>query len=111
MPQHLPQSVVFSQPVEVFQALSTQRIEYQEAFYVAAFIEAALPLLQMQMAIRETPDIQRTSCSQEHRYAAVGGDRFLQRLSIQLEQKLPFGRGSSSFSGQAHLISNSAPRR
>jgi hypothetical protein len=85
------------------------KIQHQEALHVAGLIQAPLALLQAQVPMHHPAHIQLTRRSQEDRNAAVRSDGFLQRLGIQLEQELSFGRRSTGFRGKAHLPSNSAP--
>ena len=90
--QHLRQSLVFSEPLKIVQTFPAQRIQHQEAFHIAAFIETALPLLQLQMTVGPAAHIQRARRPQQQRDSAIGRDRFLQRFRVQLKQKLAFGR-------------------
>ena len=51
MPQQGGQAGFFAQSVEVFQTFSTQCVQYQEALYIAGFIEATLSLFDLQVPL------------------------------------------------------------
>ena len=59
MSQHRCQSPVFTQTVEVFQTIAASGVEHQKALDIGGFIEAAVPLLQCQVALHTAGYIQR----------------------------------------------------
>ena len=92
----------------IFQTIPAHAVQHQEALDVGGLVEAPLPLLEAQVSLHAARHFQRTNRPHQQRNPAQCGG-LLQRLGINLKQKITFGRTSLAL--VVHHHRNKTPKR
>ena len=72
--------------------MATTPFNTRKTLHIGGLVEAALPLLEVQVPPDASRYIQRTNCTRQKRYSAPRRDRLFQGPLVDLEKKLTLGR-------------------
>jgi len=100
VPDHLAQSRIFPQTLEVIETLAPHRVQNHKAFDHLRFVVAPFPLLDPHLLPYPARQPQRAERLHQKRHTAQSGQYFRYRLRINLDQQRQFGGGR--FAGFLH---------
>jgi len=105
--QHLGHAGIFAQGLEAAGTIAAGRWQHDAAFDAGGFVEAALALLDRDLAPHVAGHVEAAQRAHQQRHAVQRGETFLERLLVDLEQKLAFSGAGSFAETHAKTSSNS----